>query len=163
RLVTGFAPGAFEGTELKAKFIEALFVASEWSSSWSQPIPKPRETNILLLFRTLANVFQEKISLSGTWSGKTLEYLSQTPYSALNKAQRVALATILFNASCVALRTPVEKVFFQQLISLILQILNSENVDSEAAYRALVGLGNLLYAAKAQSLLNIGNSGDIVR
>ncbi|KAG6889830.1 hypothetical protein C0995_014307 [Termitomyces sp. Mi166 len=162
RLVTGFAPEAFDVPGLKEKFIEALFTASEWSASWSLPLPKPKETNILLLFRTLSNVFQDKISLSGTWSGKVLEYLDQAPYSSLNKNHRVALATILFNASCVALRTPVEKAFSDQLISLILPILRSETADSEAAYRALVGLGNLIHASKAQNLLDASQFGEIV-
>ncbi|KAG5715692.1 Phospholipase A-2-activating protein [Termitomyces sp. T112] len=162
RLVTGFAPEALEVPGLKEKFVEALFAASEWSASWSLPLPKPKETNILLLFRTLTNVFQEKISLSGTWNRKVLEYLGQVPYSSLNKNHRIALTTILFNASCVALRTPVEKAFSDQLIILILQILESENTDSEATYRALVGLGNLIYASKVQKLPSICQSGEIM-
>ncbi|KAG6833074.1 hypothetical protein H0H87_011819 [Tephrocybe sp. NHM501043] len=163
RLLTGFAPEAFDTSGVKEKFIEALFTASEWNASWSPPLPKPRETNILLLFRTLANVFQDKISLDGTWSNKVFEALSQAPYSSLNKNQRVALATILFNASCVLLRTPVEKPFFDQLASLMLRILESETADSEAVYRALVGLGNILHASKAQNLLDAGQSGELVQ
>lgn len=71
RLVTGFAPEAFEVVpDLKEKFIEALFAASEWNATWSLPLPKAKETNILLLFRTLTNIFQGKMSLSGMWSVK---------------------------------------------------------------------------------------------
>ncbi|KAF5380915.1 hypothetical protein D9615_004162 [Tricholomella constricta] len=164
RLLTGFSPEAFNAPGLKERFFEALFKASEWDASWSPPLPKPRETNILLLFRTLANVFQDKTSLDGTWSNKVFEALSQAPYASLNKTQRVALATILFNASCVALQTPVEKSFFDQLTALILRILESETEDSEAVYRALVGLGNLIHTAKAQNaLLDAGQSGEIVQ
>ncbi|KAG6880255.1 hypothetical protein C0992_001823 [Termitomyces sp. T32_za158] len=163
RLVTGFAPEALEvAPGLKEKFIEALFAASEWNASWSLPLPKAKETNMLLLFRTLANIFQEKISLSGTWSVKILDYLGQAPYASLSKTHRVAMATILFNASCIALRTPVEKAFFDQLVSLILRILESENTDSEAAYRALVGLGNLIHASKARKLPDVGQSVELV-
>ncbi|KAG5643225.1 hypothetical protein DXG03_001309 [Asterophora parasitica] len=163
RLLTGFSPEAFEAPGLKERFFEALFKASEWDSSWSLPLPKPRETNILLLFRTLANVFQEKTS-AGSWSGKVFEALAQAPYASLNKTQRVALATIYFNASCVALRTPVETSFVDQLTALILRILESETGDSEAVYRALVGLGNLVHTAKAQNaLLDVGQSGKIVQ
>ncbi|KAG6868823.1 hypothetical protein C0993_009705 [Termitomyces sp. T159_Od127] len=163
RLVTGFALEAFEvAPGLKEKFVEALFAASDWNAPWSLPLPKAKETNMLLLFRTLANIFQEKISLSGVWNLKILEYLSQAPYTSLNKNHRVALATILFNASCITLRTPVEKAFSDQLVSLILRVLELENTDSEAAYRALVGLGNFIYASKARKLLNVGQSGELV-
>ncbi|KAG6828591.1 hypothetical protein H0H92_007381 [Tricholoma furcatifolium] len=163
RLLTGFSPETLAPPDLKDKFVEALFTASEWDSSWTPPLPKARETNILLLFRTLANIFQENISLEGNWSGKVLETLGQAPYSSLNKTQRVALATILFNASCVALRTPVEKPFFDQLTSLMLRILESETVDSEAVYRALVGLGNLIHVSKTINLLDATQSGEIVQ
>ncbi|KAG6909638.1 hypothetical protein DXG01_016420 [Tephrocybe rancida] len=163
RLLTGFSPEAFDAPDLKERFVEALFAASEWNSSWALPLPKPRETNILLLFRTLANVFQDKISLEGTWTSKVFEALGQAPYASLNKNQRVALATILFNASCVSLRTPLDKPFFDQLASLILRILESETADSEAVYRALVGLGNLLLASKAQNLLDAGQSGELAQ
>ncbi|KAG6853915.1 hypothetical protein C0991_012584 [Blastosporella zonata] len=163
RLLTGFAPEAFDAPGLKERFVEALFTASQWNTSWTPPLSKPRETNILLLFRTLANVFQEKISLDGMWTSKVFEALSQAPYSSLNKNQRVALATILFNASCVSLRTPVDKSFFDQVAKLILRILESETSDSEAVYRALVGLGNLIHASKAQNLLDAGQSGELIQ
>lgn len=70
RLLTGFCPEAFNSPGLRERFFEALFKASEWEVSWELPLSKPRETNILLLFRTLANVFQENISSEGTWIGK---------------------------------------------------------------------------------------------
>ncbi|KAF8077719.1 phospholipase A-2-activating protein [Lyophyllum atratum] len=163
RLLTGFSPDAFEAPQLKDRFLEALFKACEWDASWSLPLTKPRETNILLLFRTLANIFQEKMSLEGLWPSKVFEALSQVPYASLNKTQRVALATVLFNASCVALRDPAEKGFFDQLTAMALQIVESETADSEAVYRALVGLGNLIHAGNAQTLLDAPQSGEIVQ
>jgi len=67
----------------------------------------------------------------------------------LNKAQRVALATVLFNVSCENLRSPLQVPVRDHLISLIAKILESETAESEAVYRALVGLGNVIYACKA--------------
>ncbi|RDB21127.1 Phospholipase A-2-activating protein [Hypsizygus marmoreus] len=153
RLLTGFCPNAFDAPGLIDRFFEALFKACEWDASWSLPLTKPRETNILLLFRTLANAFHENISVHGTWIAKVFEALSQPPYTSLNKTQRVALATVLFNASCVTLRSSLPKPVFDQHVALALRILESETADSEAVYRALVGLGNIVYAAKTKTTL----------
>jgi len=70
RLLAGFCPSAFATLGLKDRFFEALFRASEWDASWTLPLPKHRETNTLLLFRTVANVFQEGTAFNGTWVGK---------------------------------------------------------------------------------------------
>lgn len=73
RLLTGFCPDVLETPGLKLQFFEALFKASEWSASWTAPLPKARETNILLLFRTLANTFQEGTTIGeGTWAGQVI-------------------------------------------------------------------------------------------
>ncbi|KAJ8700517.1 WD repeat protein Lub1 [Pleurotus ostreatus] len=148
RLLTGFCPSVFSAPGLRERFLEALFEASDWSSSWSTPLPKPRETNILLLLRTLANSFQEGTRLDeGTWPTKVFEGLSQAPYTTLNKTHRVVLATILFNVSCLALSAPSDASIRSKHISLILRILETERSDSEAVYRALVALGNMVRAA----------------
>ncbi|KAF4576303.1 hypothetical protein EYR36_004280 [Pleurotus pulmonarius] len=149
RLLAGFCPSVFSGPGVRERFLEAVFEASDWSSSWSTPLPKPRETNILLLLRTLANSFQEGTRLDeGTWPTKVFEALSQAPYAALNKTHRVVLATILFNVSCLALSTSSDTSIRSEHISLILRILESERSDSEAVYRALVALGNMAHACK---------------
>jgi phospholipase A-2-activating protein len=151
RLVTGYCPDAFASPGLKERFFEALFTASDWTASWSVPLSKPKETNILLLFRTLGNVYQEGTTINdGAWVQQVFEALSQAPYLSLTKAQRVALATILFNFSCLGLIAVVEPVVRGQHLSLILRVLQSETNDSEAVYRGLVALGNVVYAAKAQ-------------
>jgi hypothetical protein len=59
RLVTGYCPKAFTAAGVKERFFEALFKAAEWDKPWPSPLPKYRETNTLLLFRALANVFQD--------------------------------------------------------------------------------------------------------
>jgi phospholipase A-2-activating protein len=73
RLLAGFCHSAFATIGLKDRFFEALFKASEWNTSWALPLPKHRETNILLLFRTVANIFQEETSLDGTWVGRVFD------------------------------------------------------------------------------------------
>jgi len=88
--------------------------------------------------------------------------LSQAPYLSLTKAQRVALATILFNFSCLSLSTAVEPVVRGQHLSLILRVLQSETSDSEAVYRALVALGNIVYTAKIQEKpLDVAQAGEL--
>ncbi|KAF8163523.1 phospholipase A-2-activating protein [Crassisporium funariophilum] len=148
RLLIGFCPDAFSAPDLRDKFSEALFKASEWSTPWTLPLSKARETNMLLLLRTLANAFQEDGITDAGWLARVLETLGQAPYTALTKTQRVALATVLFNASCEGLRYPLELSLRNQLITLIAQILESETADSEAVYRTLVALGNTVFAAK---------------
>jgi len=151
RLVTGYCPDAFASPELKERFFEALFRASDWTASWSLPLSKPKETNILLLFRALANVFQEGTTINdGVWVQQVFNALSQAPYLSLTKAQRVALATILFNFSCLILTAAVDPVVRGKHLTLIIQVLQSETNDSEAVYRGLVALGNVVYVAKVQ-------------
>ncbi|KAJ3515302.1 hypothetical protein NLJ89_g1841 [Agrocybe chaxingu] len=63
--------------------------------------------------------------------------------------QRVALATILFNASVEGLRNALISSVRHQLVALVNKVLESETADAEAVYRTLVALGNIAYAAKA--------------
>ncbi|KAF9446337.1 phospholipase A-2-activating protein [Macrolepiota fuliginosa MF-IS2] len=148
RLLTGFSLETFNAPGLKEKFFETLFKAAEWTAPWSSPLPKARETNILLVLRTLANAVQEDTKLGGSWFDQILEGLGQIPYTLLNKTQRVAFATILFNVSCSILRAPVDKALESKYLIVVLGLLASETTDSEAAYRTLVALGNVAYAAK---------------
>jgi len=97
RLVVGFCPDVFSSQpELRDKLTESLFKAVEWSASWTPPLAKVRETNTLLLLRTLANVFGDVGKTDVDWLRRILETLAQAPYKVLNKTQRVALATVLF-------------------------------------------------------------------
>ncbi|KAI5832367.1 PFU-domain-containing protein [Schizophyllum commune Tattone D] len=151
RLLAGHALHIFHSSAQKERLFAALFKAAEWGASWNPPIPKARETNVLLVLRTAANVLQEGTSLGAEpWLLKLLEGLSAVPYANLNKNQRVVFATVLFNASCVALKAPIDPAICGQVVTLILQLLQIETADSEASYRALVALGNLAHARKAQ-------------
>ncbi|KAF8197500.1 phospholipase A-2-activating protein [Pholiota molesta] len=161
RLLIGFAPEAFSDAGALDRFSDALFNASEWSASWAAPIPKTRETNILLLLRTLANAFQDENQTDAAWLSRILETLAQAPYGVLSKTQRVAVATILFNVSCQGLRFPLERSLRDQTVSLITKILESETEDAEAVYRALVALGNIAHASKNTQSLSAPQKGEI--
>ncbi|KXN92255.1 Phospholipase A-2-activating protein [Leucoagaricus sp. SymC.cos] len=147
RLLAGFSPETFRETGLTERFIEGLFKASQWSEPWSSPLPKVRETNILLVLRTFANVIQEGTQLHGVWFKQVLESLGQVPYTILGKNLRVAFSTVLFNVSCIILRAPIEDALQSQYFTLVSGLLASETTDSEAAYRSLVALGNVAFAA----------------
>lgn len=145
RLLAGFCPKAFSTPGLTETFLETLLKASEWNSPWTLPLSKPRDTNTLLMLRTLANVFQEGSPVNDAWLSQLLENLSQAPYAVLSKNLRVALATVLFNVSCFGLSSPLAAPIRNQHLRLTLGVLESEADDSEAVYRAFVALGNVVY------------------
>ncbi|OBZ65658.1 Phospholipase A-2-activating protein [Grifola frondosa] len=151
RLVLAFCPSAYAEPALRARLFAALFAGAEWRDPWAIPLPKHRETNVLFLLRALANVFQDSTAVGdGVWVKELLDALGEAPYAVLTKPLRVALATILFNISCVGLRERLPDDLRSLHTALILQILQTERVDSESAYRALVALGNIAFAAKEQ-------------
>ncbi|KAI0761444.1 phospholipase A-2-activating protein [Irpex lacteus] len=153
RLVVGHCSYAFSESEKKRKFFATLFEAAEWTSRWTVPVPKSRETNGLLMLRGLANAFKEDTDMGDSlWAKDILEKLGEAPYTVLSKPQRVALGTVLFNLSTIGVREPLDPSLRSLLVTLVLQILQSEKTDSEAVYRALVALGNIAYAAKQQSI-----------
>ncbi|KIJ17007.1 hypothetical protein PAXINDRAFT_168431 [Paxillus involutus ATCC 200175] len=144
------APGGRE------RLVDSLFKASDWSSvvSSKTPMSKAQETNSLLLLRTVANCFQEGTSVNeGQWVKQVFEALAQAPYPLPSRPQRVALASILFNFSCIQLKTPVSLAVRDQCLSLIFKMLRSEKEDPEVAYRACVAIGNILYAATTRNAL----------
>lgn len=72
RLLIAYSPNTFEAPVTSQKVIDALFEASEWKSTpWPSPLPKHRETNVLLTLRALANLFQVssqwKVVGTGPW------------------------------------------------------------------------------------------------
>ncbi|KAN0077151.1 WD40-repeat-containing domain protein [Tylopilus felleus] len=138
----------------REKFFDCLFTAADWSSfvSSETPVSKPHETNVLLLMRTIANYFQESIPINdGRWVHQILEALTQAPYNLLSKPQRVALASVLFNFSCIYLNTPASIATRDRCLSLIFKVLRTEKEDPEVAYRASVALGNILYETRNRS------------
>jgi len=153
RLVVAYCPNAPATTGNREKYFDRLFNASDWWSvvSLGSPMLKPQDTNILLLLRTITNCFQEGTILNdGQWVQQIFDALSQAPYPLFSKAQRTALASILFNFSCIHLNTPASVGARDQCLSLIFKVIGLERDDPEVAYRASVALGNLLYEARNQ-------------
>lgn len=68
RLVVAFCPTAYAEPALRARFFTALFAGASWAEPWTSPLAKPRETNLLFLFRAVANAFQDGLALGdGAW------------------------------------------------------------------------------------------------
>ncbi|KZT26608.1 phospholipase A-2-activating protein [Neolentinus lepideus HHB14362 ss-1] len=152
RLLIAFSPGAFSSQELRFSFMEALFAGADWGQPWTQPLAKVRETNILLLLRALANAFSGLRAVENSdWAKLILERLHQGKYSILSPKARVVLATVLYNLSCIMLRKRFDPEIRTSLLGLIFQVLETEKQESEAYHRALVALGNVVYAAKEQN------------
>ncbi len=59
RLLSGFCPYYYADPSRATVFFRALLVAADWSDPWETPIPKPRDTNVLLTLRTFANMLQD--------------------------------------------------------------------------------------------------------
>ncbi|TCD70923.1 hypothetical protein EIP91_000829 [Steccherinum ochraceum] len=152
RLVIGHSPNSYADPAVRERFFDALFSAAEWQGQWTVPIPKMRETNMLLLLRALANAFREDTKVGdGKWVERILERLGEAPYTIFTKQPRIALGTILFNFSCVCLHEQASINLRTAHLALILEILATERTDSEAAYRALVALGNVVFTASSTS------------
>ncbi|CCO26384.1 Ubiquitin homeostasis protein lub1 [Rhizoctonia solani AG-1 IB] len=158
RLLIAYSPNTFEAPQTSQKVIDALFEASEWKSEpWPSPLPKHRETNVLLTLRALSNLFQvgpHKIVGTGPWVPGLFQTLAAGPYSVLTKTQKVALATIAFNYSVVELAGKVDPLAAPAHVSLVTLMLNNEKEDNETGYRALVALGNIVYNAKSLGSLS---------
>lgn len=59
RLLIAFCPSYSEDRVLKQRFCDAMANAASAYDPWEMPLPKGRETNMLFLYRALANTFHE--------------------------------------------------------------------------------------------------------
>jgi phospholipase A-2-activating protein len=147
RLLSGFCADRIDNNA----FFDALFRAAELDNGTSSS-SKAKETNVLLVLRTVANAFQEGTKTSdGAWIEKIFGILGGAQYENFTRGQRLALSTVLFNFSCMILQGGVDAGLRAQHVHLISDVLRLERADAEASYRALVGLGNVLYAAREQT------------
>ena len=100
RLVVAFCSSAYEDPALRARFFNALFAGAGWDEPWVSPLPKPRETNLLFVFRSVANAFQDGAHLNGgsggAWTLETLARIGDAPYTILTNNLRTSVATITF-------------------------------------------------------------------
>lgn len=158
RLLIAYSPNTFEAPQTSQKLIDTLFEASEWKTlPWPYPLPKHRETNVLLTLRALSNLFQvssHKVVGTGPWVPGLFTTLGAGPYTEFTKTQKIALATIAFNYSVVELVGKIDPSAAPSHAALVTMILNNEREDNETGYRALVALGNIVYNAKAQGSLS---------
>ncbi|KAH9043072.1 WD40-repeat-containing domain protein [Lactarius pseudohatsudake] len=144
RLLSGFCADLIDNN----RFFDALFQAAELSiDNGTSSSSKAKETNVLLVLRTVANAFQEGTKTDDSaWIEKIFGILGGVPYDKFTRGQRLALSTVLFNFSCIILQRGVDAGLRAQ------HVLRLERADPEVAYRALVGLGNVLYAAREQTI-----------
>jgi len=146
RLVCGYAPAVSSDHNLVTGLLRVLIRAAELTSPWNIPLEKHRDVNTLLLLRATANLVHSSITPSSLdWAQLVLSPLQNAPYVSLNKNQRVALATLLFNLSTVMVKNGALQ--REATGHMIVKVLREEKEDSEAFYRALVALGNLTYVS----------------
>jgi phospholipase A-2-activating protein len=148
RLLSGFCADLVDNST----FFDAMLRAAGLSTdNGGSPSSKAKETNVLLVLRTMANALQANTKIGDDgWIKDIFGILGGAPYEKFTKGQRLALSTVLFNFSCLALQKSIDAGLREQHIRLIADILRLERADAEVAYRALVGLGNVLYAAREQ-------------
>ncbi|KAI9458262.1 phospholipase A-2-activating protein [Russula earlei] len=146
RLLSGFCADLIDNST----FFDALLRASEILIDNGAPSSsKAKETNVLLVLRTVANALQGGARIGNdSWVKGIFGILGNAPYVRFTKGQRLALSTVLFNFSCLVLQEGVDAGLRDQHVRLTAEVLRLERADAEVAYRALVGLGNALYAVK---------------
>lgn len=76
RLIVAFAPQSLHtNAGLGDRFMDALLRATDWDEHWTPPMTKPKERNILLLLRSVANALQENAKFENiTWALKVLVF-----------------------------------------------------------------------------------------
>ncbi|KAG8859365.1 hypothetical protein FRB96_004580 [Tulasnella sp. 330] len=136
----------------KIQMLDDLLAVAKWNEQAAAASGKSRDTNALLVLRALANCFHVSpngaASGNGQWTSRLFPEMKKVSYEKLNKSQRVALATLLFNFSCVVLTQEVIAEAGQAHLELTLRVLREETSDSETMYRALVAFGNTLSTGK---------------
>lgn len=150
RLLFAYSPSTFSDVSFLDRFTSGLFTASDSDSG------KAKETNILLLLRAMANALHTGLTAAhNSWLTQVLQQVEKLNYADLNKNQRTAYASVLFNFSCAlvsGLKTN-EQAFTYHL-SMLLEAISGERVDSEPGYRSLVALGNTVYSKQSQATLS---------
>ncbi|KAG8808560.1 hypothetical protein FRC19_005834 [Serendipita sp. 401] len=145
RLVLGSNPAAFKGVKDKEAVIASLFRAAERDQPWDNPLSKPRETNLLLVTRSIANMFQAQSGLvPASWTSTVFAELSAIPSTVWTKNTLLALSTLLLNYSCVIHRSQTAAQDQDKHLGLIETALGNANSDQETLYRGLVAFGNVV-------------------
>jgi len=130
--------------------MDALLRASDWDEHWIPPMTAPKNRNILLLLRTAANALQEHTDFEEIpWTLKLFTLAEPIPTELFTPAHRIVATTLLLNFSCLALVAPPEQTLQSLLFRLTVGVIKTaQPSDAEAVYRALIALGNMIYATK---------------
>lgn len=153
RVVLANNPAALKSVKDKQTILSALLGALGIDQPWEMPLPKARETNVLLVNRTIANMFVPQAgSLPAAWSTTALESLGRIPAEAWTKGTLLALATLLFNYSCAIHHSQKAAQDQETHLALIETVLKNPNSEPEAQYRALVAFGNVVKSSAKPKL-----------
>ena len=150
-------------TSSAEQIAEIALQAASWSASWPTDAAqvKERDTNSMLALRALANIFTRTDGLKqGLALSPTLvSTLGGSHYSKLGKNGRIAFSTVTMNMSVAVLQAGSAQDWAAQLLQLMVEVLSSEEGESEAVYRALIALGTLVSGSfmlpTGRSLINI--------
>ncbi|SPO26787.1 related to DOA1 - involved in ubiquitin-dependent proteolysis [Ustilago trichophora] len=134
-----------------------VFEASSWAEDWptaGSPEAKVRDVNSMLALRTIANLWNDsravgELEVNGV---SLLGSLGDTHYAKLSKNGRIAFATVVYNATAQMVGGMGKNPAAGITLGLINEVLSQEEEDSEAVYRILVALGNLLCSSSGNSL-----------
>ncbi|TKY85398.1 hypothetical protein EX895_005560 [Sporisorium graminicola] len=138
-----------------------VFEASSWASDWPAGAgseAKARDVNSMLALRTIANLWTDAHALGDLEVNalSLLGSLSETHYAQLGKNGRIAFATVVYNATAQMVGATGSNSAAGITLGLVNEVLASEAGaaagESEAVYRILVALGNLLCSSAGASL-----------
>lgn len=135
------------------------FEACAWAEPWPAPGSaevKVRDVNSMLALRTIANLWQDAAALGALEANavSVLGSLGNTHYGQLGKNGRIAFASIVYNASAQMVASTTRSSAAGIVLGLVNEVLAREqhDGDSEAVYRILVALGNLLCSPSGAGL-----------
>ncbi|KAK4703285.1 phospholipase A-2-activating protein, partial [Phenoliferia sp. Uapishka_3] len=133
--------------------IPSLLEAAQSSSGSTKEV----ETNTMLAFRALANLFACPAgkSLAVDEAAEILDTLKRRGLAGISKNGKIALATIALNYSIIAVQASLGATEASTLLDLITELLNDN--DGEVVYRSLIALGNVLLSPQITSAIPAGS------
>jgi len=151
RLVLAYSPSAYGDTALRSRLVMSMFQGAEWQLAWTPPIPRPRDTNNMLVMRGLANLFENERAKDSELIAFVFERLGEAPYAAFSRHARQAMVTLIFNLSVITLRDRLDDSIRNNQVTVTLSVLSQETSDPETVHRCLAAFGNILYTASVTS------------
>ncbi|KAL8277995.1 hypothetical protein RQP46_009627 [Phenoliferia psychrophenolica] len=135
---------------LSSALPESIPAILEVAQSSSGPA-KEVETNTMLAFRALANLFSNPAgkSLVADEAAEIIETLKRRGLVGISKNGKVALATVALNYSVIAVQKSIAAPEGSLLFEFVADLLR--DTDGEVVYRSLIALGNLLLSPQITS------------